>query len=71
MTPLVLFLMIVAAVTASAQTARHGPVTDKEKIADALRAGPTFSTKDATRLDWLIRMTDARLALMAQTACRT
>ena len=52
MTPLVLFRMIVAAVTASAQTARHGPVTDKEKIADALRAGPTFITKDATLLDW-------------------
>jgi len=52
MTPLVLFLMIVAAVTASARTARHGPVTDKEKIADALRAGPTFITKGATLLDW-------------------
>jgi hypothetical protein len=52
MTPLVLALMIVAAVTASAQTARQGPETDKEKIADALRAGPTFITKDATLLDW-------------------
>jgi hypothetical protein len=28
------------------------PVTDAEKIADALRAGPTFITKDATLLDW-------------------
>ena len=28
------------------------PVTDSEKIADALRAGPTFVTKDATLLDW-------------------
>ena len=30
----------------------HLPVTDAEKIADALRAGPTFVTKDATLLDW-------------------
>jgi hypothetical protein len=28
------------------------PVTDAEKIADALRAGPAFITKDATLLDW-------------------
>jgi hypothetical protein len=28
------------------------PVTDPDKIADALRAGPTFITKDATLLDW-------------------
>src|SRR5260370_20332733 len=28
------------------------PVTDAEKIADALRAGPVFVTKDATLLDW-------------------
>ena len=28
------------------------PVTDADKIADALRAGPTFITKDATILDW-------------------
>ncbi len=30
----------------------HLPVTDAEKIADALRAGPKFITKDATLLDW-------------------
>ena len=30
----------------------HLPVTDPEKIADALRAGPAFITKDATLLDW-------------------
>src|SRR6266481_2618447 len=29
-----------------------GPTTDAEKIADALRAGPTFVTKNATLLDW-------------------
>jgi hypothetical protein len=28
------------------------PVGDAEKIADALRAGPPFITKDATLLDW-------------------
>jgi hypothetical protein len=28
------------------------PLTDAEKIADALRAGPAFVTKDATLLDW-------------------
>jgi hypothetical protein len=28
------------------------PVTGAEKIADALRAGPVFVTKDATLLDW-------------------
>ena len=39
--------------TASAQTATQGhPATDPEKVADALRAGPTFITKNATILDW-------------------
>src|SRR5712692_7314409 len=39
--------------TASAQTATHGhPAPDAEKVAVALRAGPTFITKDATILDW-------------------
>jgi hypothetical protein len=28
------------------------PVTDAEKVADALRAGPKFITRDATLLDW-------------------
>jgi hypothetical protein len=28
------------------------PVTDSEKLADALRAGPKFVTADATVLDW-------------------
>jgi hypothetical protein len=28
------------------------PATDAEKIADALRAGPAFITKNATVLDW-------------------
>src|SRR5713101_7830903 len=36
---------LTAPATASAQT-------DAAKLADALRAGPTFITKDATILDW-------------------
>jgi hypothetical protein len=43
-------LLTVAA--AFAQTAERMPMTDPEKIADALRAGPAFVTKDATVLDW-------------------
>ena len=35
-----------------AQTGGRMPVADAEKIADALRAGPDFITKDATVLDW-------------------
>jgi hypothetical protein len=38
--------------TASAQSLDRLPVTDAQKIADALRAGPRFITKDATLLDW-------------------
>jgi hypothetical protein len=49
---LVLFLLP-ATLAASAQTvAPDRPSTDAEKIADALRAGPRFITKDATLLDW-------------------
>jgi hypothetical protein len=49
-----LITMVLFAVTAAfAQTAEaRMPVTDAEKIADALRAGPVFVTKDATLLDW-------------------
>ena len=36
----------------NAQTVTQHPVTDSEKIADALSAGPPFITKDATILDW-------------------
>ena len=43
--------MCLFAVTASAQNmTQHLPVTDPEKIADALTAGPRFITKDATLL---------------------
>ena len=42
-----------AALTASAQsTAEHLPVTDAEKIADALRAAPDFITDGATIADY-------------------
>ena len=34
------------------QSSDRLPVTDTEKIADALRAGPAFITKEATLLDW-------------------
>jgi hypothetical protein len=43
-------LMTVA--TTFAQSSDRLPVTDAEKIAGALRAGPAFITKDATVLDW-------------------
>jgi hypothetical protein len=48
-----IIIVLGAAAAAFAQTAESGmPVTDAEKIADALRAGPVFVTKDATLLDW-------------------
>ena len=46
-------LLLLATLTAAAQpTAQDHPTTDAQKIADALRAGPGFITKDATILDW-------------------
>ena len=44
--------VLLTAVTAFAQSSDRLPVTNAEKIADALRAGPAFVTKDATLLDW-------------------
>jgi len=44
--------VLLATATTLAQSSDRLPVTDAEKIADALRAGPTFITKDATLLDW-------------------
>jgi hypothetical protein len=42
-----------ASIAGFAQTAtKSHPSNDKDKIADALRAGPPFITKDATILDW-------------------
>jgi hypothetical protein len=54
MKPIVLLAFATAAVaaTASAQSPLGGhPVSDAAKIADALRAGPAFVTRDATILD--------------------
>lgn len=46
-------LLLFVTLAATAQTPQAvGPVTDADKIADALRAGPAFITKDATILDW-------------------
>jgi hypothetical protein len=46
-------IVILAGMAAYAQPATsHFPTTDTEKIADALRAGPAFVTRDATLLDW-------------------
>src|SRR5580698_6703945 len=44
--------ILLTAVTAFPQSSDRLPVTDAEKVADALRAGPAFITKDATVLDW-------------------
>jgi hypothetical protein len=47
-----IILVFCAAAIAVAQTKESRmPVTDSEKIADALRAGPVFVTKDAMLLD--------------------
>jgi hypothetical protein len=46
-------LCLLAVLTAGAQSAtEHLPVTDAEKIADALRAGPKFITDGATIVDY-------------------
>jgi hypothetical protein len=44
--------VLLTAVPAFPQSSDRLPVTDADKIADALRAGPAFITKDATVLDW-------------------
>jgi hypothetical protein len=50
---LIAICLAAAAQSAGAQmTTEKKPVTDAEKMADALRAGPDFVTKDATILDW-------------------
>ncbi len=46
-------MVLFAATAAFAQTKESRiPIANREKIADALRAGPVFVTKDATLLDW-------------------
>jgi hypothetical protein len=49
---LIAIVCLMAACAFAQKAESHQPVTDPEKIADALRAGPTFITKDATLLDW-------------------
>src|SRR6202161_1285106 len=44
--------VLLTAVIAVPQSSDRLPVTDAEKIADALRAGAPFITRDATVLDW-------------------
>jgi hypothetical protein len=44
--------VLLTAITAFAQSSARLPATDAEKIAEALRAGPAFITKDATVVDW-------------------
>jgi hypothetical protein len=44
--------VLLTVATVFAQSSDRSPVTDAEKIADALRAGPAFITKDATVIDW-------------------
>ena len=48
----VLIAVLSTVATAFGQSSDQSPATDAEKIADALRAGPAFITKDATVLDW-------------------
>jgi len=49
----VVLLGLIASAPAFAQANMPGqPKTDADKIADALRAGPAFITKDAILLDW-------------------
>jgi hypothetical protein len=47
-----LFGLLTMAAGALSQNASDHPVTDSAKVADALRAGPPFITKNATILDW-------------------
>jgi hypothetical protein len=44
--------ILLMAVTAFGQSSDRLPMTDAEKIADAMRAAPAFISKDATVLDW-------------------
>ena len=51
-------ILAVGTATASAQSmTEHLPVTDAEKIADALRAAPNFITDQATIVDYPLSRT--------------
>src|SRR6202789_306447 len=49
---LMMLCLLMTFATAAQTPAPARSMTDAEKIADALRAGPAFITKDATILDW-------------------
>ena len=49
---LMMLCLLMTVATAAQTPAPARSMTDAEKIADALRAGPKFITKDATILDW-------------------
>jgi len=53
-----LIAFLTASVAALSQSMSDHPTTDSAKIADALRAGPSFITKNATILDWPSRPGD-------------
>jgi hypothetical protein len=48
----VLIAVLLTVATAFGQSSDQSPATDAAKIADAMRAGPAFITKDATVLYW-------------------
>jgi len=47
-----LFAFLATAAVTFSQDSPHHPTTDAVKIANALRAGPSFIVKNATILDW-------------------
>lgn len=49
---ILLAIVLLTVVTLFAQSSNRSRATDAQKIAEALRAGPAFITKDATLLDW-------------------
>jgi hypothetical protein len=49
---LIIIAVFVATAAVAQTTPARMPATNAKKIADALRAGPAFVTKDATLLDW-------------------
>jgi len=52
MTKLITIACLTITVAFSQKTESRLPITDAEKIVDALRAGPVFITTHATLLDW-------------------
>ena len=55
---LIVLFLLTAVVTFAHSAAPAHVMTDAEKMADALRAGPKFITRDATILDWPAREGD-------------